>query len=172
MKELTMPNEVYIEEFDIKVRPYLTSDEVIAIGQLMVESANYIEQELVLMVNTLIACTDIPEEDIQDMDIDLMICSGLWDAVSRRIINVSSPWDYVFHEEDMSIAVAKFLNQTLPNMFEQYMNKLPQDDEWNEVIDKLPKSLNDILEIAKKDGNADIIRGALKMGNVAETGDE
>ena len=36
--------------------------------------------------------------------------------------------------------------------------------EWEEVIDRLSKSLNEILELAKEDGNADIIRGALKMG--------
>ena len=34
------------------------------------------------------------------------------------------------------------------------------------------KRLNDILELAKQDGNADIIRGAMKMGEVSEAGDE
>ena len=49
-------------------------------------------------------------------------------------------------------------------MAQEYIDRLPKDGEWEKVIEKLPTSLNQVLEIAKEDGNADIIRGALKMG--------
>ena len=176
MKELTMPKEVYLEDFDIHVRPYLTAEEIISIGSLMVEANNYTEQELVLMVNVLAECTDVPEEVINGDNLDLLIHSGLWNAVTNVVDNLYEVWDYVSHEENMHVSISRFLNTTLPNMLDKYIDRLPKEEEWNEVIDKLPKSLNDILELAKEDGNADIIRGAMKMGTVdidtKEDGDE
>ena len=177
MKEITMPKEIYFEEYDLHVRPYLTLEEVVSIGELVVQADNPIEQEMTIAMNTLICCTKLTAEDFQapesedeeDVDIDVLdigeiIISGMWDAIKLEISNISMVYDYVRYFESPQIAIAKFLNQTLPNMLDKYVDKLPKDGEWEEVIDKLPKSLNEVLELAKEDGNADIIRGALKMG--------
>ena len=177
MKEIKMPKEMYFEEYDLYVRPYLTLEEVISIGELVVQADNPIEQEMTIAMNTLICCTKLtaenfqaPEaEDEEDADADVLdigdiIISGMWDAIKDEISNISMVYDYVRYFESPQIAIAKFLNQTLPNMLDKYVDKLPKDGEWEEVIEKLPKSLNEVLELAKEDGNADIIRGALKMG--------
>ena len=177
MKEIKMPKEMYFEEYDLYVRPYLTLEEVVSIGELVVQADNPIEQEMTIAMNTLICCTELTAEDFQapepedeeDVDIDVLdigeiIISGMWDAIKLEISNISMVYDYVRYFESPQIAIAKFLNQTLPNMLDKYVDKLPKDGEWEEVIDKLPKSLNEVLELAKEDGNADIIRGALKMG--------
>ena len=177
MKEITMPKEIYFEEYDLHVRPYLTLEEVVSIGELVVQADNPIEQEMTIAMNTLICCTKLPAEDFQapesegeeDADADILdigdiIISGMWDAIKDEISNISMVYDYVRYFESPQIAIAKFLNQTLPNMLDKYVDKLPKDGEWEEVIEKLPKSLNEVLELAKEDGNADIIRGALKMG--------
>ena len=177
MKEIKMPKEMYFEEYDLYVRPYLTLEEVVSIGELVVQADNPIEQEMTIAMNTLICCTKLTAEDFQapeaegeeDADIDVLdigdiIISGMWDAIKDEISNISMVYDYVRYFESPQIAIAKFLNQTLPNMLDKYVDKLPKDGEWEEVIEKLPKSLNEVLELAKEDGNADIIRGALKMG--------
>ena len=177
MKEIKMPKEMYFEEYDLYVRPYLTLEEVISIGELVVQADNPIEQEMTIAMNTLICCTKLTAEDFQapeaegeeDADADILdigdiIISGMWDAIKDEISNISMIYDYVRYFESPQIAIAKFLNQTLPNMLDKYVDKLPKDGEWEEVIEKLPKSLNEVLELAKEDGNADIIRGALKMG--------
>ena len=177
MKEIKMPKEMYFEEYDLYVRPYLTLEEVISIGELVVQADNPIEQEMTIAMNTLICCTKLTAEDFQapeaegeeDADADILdigdiIISGMWDAIKDEISNISMIYDYVRYFESPQIAIAKFLNQTLPNMLDRYVDKLPKDGEWEEVIEKLPKSLNEVLELAKEDGNADIIRGALKMG--------
>ena len=177
MKEIKMPKEMYFEEYDLYVRPYLTLEEVISIGELVVQADNPIEQEMTIAMNTLICCTKLTAEDFQapeaegeeDADADVLdigdiIISGMWDAMKDEISNISMVYDYVRYFESPQIAIAKFLNQTLPNMLDKYVDKLPKDGEWEEVIEKLPKSLNEVLELAKEDGNADIIRGALKMG--------
>ena len=177
MKELKMPKEMYFEEYDLHVRPYLTLEEVVSIGELVVQADNPIEQEMTIAMNTLICCTELTAEDFQapeaegegDVDVDVLdigniMISGMWDAIKDEISNISMVYDYVKYFESPQIAIAKFLNQTLPNMLDKYVDKLPKDGEWEEVIEKLPKSLNEVLELAKEDGNADIIRGAFKMG--------
>ena len=180
MKELKMPKEMYFEEYDLHVRPYLTLEEIMSSGELVVQADNPIEQEMTIAMNTLICCTELTTEDFQapevdgeedsesvDVDVldigDIMI-SGMWDTIKSEIANISMVYDYVRYFESPQIAIAKFLNQTLPNMLDKYVYRLPKDGEWEEVIERLPKSLNEVLELAKEDGNADIIRGAFKMG--------
>ena len=180
MKELKMPKEMYFEEYDLHVRPYLTLEEVVSIGELVVQADNPIEQEMTIAMNTLICCTELTTEDFQapeaegeedsesvDVDVldigDIMI-SGMWDTIKSEIANISMIYDYVRYFESPQIAIARFLNKTLPEMLDKYVDRLPKDGEWEEVIEKLPKSLNEVLELAKEDGNADIIRGAFKMG--------
>ena len=177
MKEIKMPKEMYFEEYDLYVRPYLTLEEVISIGELVVQADNPVEQEMTIAMNTLICCTELAAEDFQApesedeeeanadvLDIGDIMISGMWDAIKDEISNISMVYDYVRYFESPKIAIAKFLNQTLPNMLDKYVDRLPKDGEWEKVIGKLPKSLNEVLELAKEDGNADIIRGAFKMG--------
>ena len=177
MKKLTMPKELYFGEYDLHVRPYLTLEEVVSIGELVVQADNPIEQEMTIAMNTLVCCTDLTAEDFQmpeveeteDVDVDVLdigeiILSGMWEEIKREIINITMVYDYVKYFESPQIAISKFLNKTLPEMLDKYVDRLPKDGEWDEVIEKLPKSLNEVLELAKEDGNADIIRGALKMG--------
>lgn len=175
MKELKMPKEIYFEEYDLHVRPYLTLEEVVSIGELVVQADNPVEQEMTIAMNTLICCTELTAEDFQvpedaeDADADVLdigdiMISEMWDEIKFEIVNISMIYDYVRYFESPQIAIAKFLNQTLPNMLDKYVDRLPKDGEWEKVIEKLPKSLNEVLELAKEDGNADIIRGAFKMG--------
>lgn len=172
-----MPKEVYFEGYDLHVRPYLTLEEVVSIGELVVQADNPVEQEMTIAMNTLVCCTELtaddfqmPEvEDAEDVDVDVLdigeiIISGMWEEIKREIINITMVYDYVKYFESPQIAISKFLNKTLPEMLDKYVDRLPKDGEWEEVIEKLPKSLNEVLELAKEDGNADIIRGALKMG--------
>ena len=177
MKEITMPKEIYFEEYDLHVRPYLTLEEVVSIGELVVQADNPIEQEMTIAMNTLICCTKLTAEDFQApesedeeeanvdvLDIGDIMISGMWDEIKFEIDNISMVYDYARYFESPKIAIAKFLNQTLPNMLDKYVDRLPKDGEWEKVIEKLPKSLNEVLELAKEDGNSDIIRGAFKMG--------
>lgn len=176
MKELTMPKELYFEEYDLHVRPYLTLEEAMSIGELVVQADNPIEQEMTIAMNVLVCCTDlnaedfqVPETDDEDVDTDILdigeiMLSGMWEDIKKEITNINMVYDYVKYFESPQISIAKFLNKTLPEMLDKYVDRLPKDGEWEEVIDRLPKSLNEVLELAKEDGNADIIRGALKMG--------
>lgn len=171
MKELTMPRDVYLEEYDLNVRPYLTMEEIMSIGNLAVQTDNVVEQEMTIAMNVLICCTNLNIEDFQQtddsidvLDISDLMIAGVWESVKKEVVNITLVYDYVDYFQSTQIAIAKFLNTTLPNMVDKYVDRLPKDGEWEKVIEKLPNSLNEVLELAKEDGNADIIRGALKMG--------
>ena len=164
MKELEMPKELYLEKYDLHIRPYLTCEEIISIGELAIQAENPIEQEMTIALNVLVCCTDLTEDEARELDLDVVLYSGLWDKMLEVIKNITSLYDYIAYFESASIAIARFLNKTIPDMAQEYIDKLPKDGEWEKVIEKLPTSLNQVLEIAKEDGNADIIRGALKMG--------
>lgn len=164
MKELEMPKELYLEKYDLHIRPYLTCEEIISIGELAIQAENPIEQEMTIALNVLVCCTDLTEDEARELDLDVILYSGLWDEMLEIIKNIASLYAYINYFESSDIAIARFLNRTIPNMVQEYIDKLPKDGEWEKVIEKLPTSLSQVLEVAKEDGNADIIRGALKMG--------
>ena len=123
MKEITMPKEIYFEEYDLHVRPYLTLEEVVSIGELVVQADNPIEQEMTIAMNTLICCTKLTAEDFQapesedeedgeSVDVDVLdigdiIISGMWDAIKSEISNISMVYDYVRYFESPQVAIAK-----------------------------------------------------------------
>ena len=159
-----MPKELYLEKYDLHIRPYLTCEEIVSIGELAIQAENPIEQEMTIALNVLVCCTDLTEDEARELDLDVVLYSGLWDKMLEVIKNITSLYDYIAYFESANIAIARFLNKTIPDMAQEYIDKLPKDGEWEKVIEKLPTSLNQVLEVAKEDGNADIIRGALKMG--------
>lgn len=171
MKELTMPRDIYLEEYDLNVRPYLTMEEIMSIGNLAVQTDNVVEQEMTIAMNVLICCTNLNIDDFQQtdesvdvLDISDLMIAGVWENVKKEVANITLVYDYVDYFQSPQIAIAKFLNTTLPNMVDKYVDRLPKDGEWEGVLEQLPSSLIEVLNIAKEDGNADIIRGALKMG--------
>ena len=106
-----------------------------------------------------------------ELDIDDIMWSGIWQAVSEEVMNIDAVLVYINYYENAGISLAKFLNFTLPNFLtsidkdlNKYIKKLPKGDGWNDFMQNTPKMLKDVLEQVKKDGNADIIAGAMKMG--------
>lgn len=184
MKELTMPKERYCEECDLHIRPYLTLEEIMEIGELAVQAENPIEREMTIAMNVMICCTELVAENFQltettetdgsdddILDIGDIILSGVWNIVKEHIFNIKMLFDYIAYFESPHIAIARFLNKTLPTIADEYIDKLPQEGEWENIIEKLPTSLMEVLDVAKEDGNADIIRNAIKM-NTLDGGDE
>ena len=173
-----------LEEYQIYVRPYLTVDDIISIGEMMCACDNTITQECVLMLEVLDKCTDIPkeyitiqtDEDAEDkfMGFDLMKLSGLWQNVADEIINLDDVYEYVASKLNVGNAIAGFINESLEplldrmvSMLEKYEKKMPKAKEWKNILGDIPK----VLDVVKEDGNADIIKGAIKMNTVGGDGE-
>lgn len=170
MIRVDMPKATYIKKFDINVEPYVKSADVVAIGETALQMDNIVEQEICIAVNVLRQCTNIDVDGALDnMDVDYIMYSGLWDIVQDYVMNVDEIREYIAHREDMGVAIARFLNVTAPKFLEEIggdLDKYLGDANLNDFVKNAPEKLNEILDIVKEDGNADIIRGAFKMNEV------
>lgn len=170
MKEIVMPEAYYSEKFGITIAPYVKADDVISIAQTALTMDDPMEQEISIAVNVIRECTDINVDGYLDnLDVDKIMHSGLWEEVQDHIDNIIDIRRYIAKKEDAGIAVARFFNITMTDFIEELNDKLDaylDVDGLERLVNDAPKSLNEILDIVKKDGNADIIRGALQLGSV------
>ncbi len=133
MKELKRPETIYIGEYDINLRPYLTLQEQEAIVSLMLNSDNLVEREVKLITGVVEFCTDIPTDS--DVDINDIIISGLWDEIQDKM------GDYIWNVEHM---VSKY--DSMDFTFSKLVNLLAE--KLDSLANALPNE-NQLVEIAK-----------------------
>ena len=172
IENINRPEIIYNEEFDINIRPYLKVEEIKEIANGALRFDNAIEQEVAIAVSVILACTNANDDGaIDDMEIDDIMWGGLWAVVSEAVKNLDAIAVCMRYQENAGIAIAKFLNNTAPKFLEsldkdlnKYIKRLPKGAGWDDFMKEAPKMLADILAQVEADGNADIIRGAAKMG--------
>lgn len=171
MKDITMPKDYHSEKYDLDIQTYIPSELVADIAETALQMNSYMEQEICIAVNVIRECTNIDVEKVlNEMDVNVILYSGLWEEVEAHVKNIHEIYAYIHHAEDAQIAVAKFFNVTLPEFMEKidkdltkYIKKLPKGKEWDELVKDIPKSMNDLLKTLEEDGNAEVIKGALKL---------
>jgi hypothetical protein len=52
----------------------------------------------------------------------------------------------------------------LEKNMDKYVKHMPKQKDWEKIVEEMPKSLSEVMALVKEDGNADIIRNAMKMG--------
>jgi hypothetical protein len=169
MKNLGLPKNTYCEKLDITVRPYLTYNDIIDIAETALNCDNVMEQEICIAINAITACC--PEINVEDYDINEIMWGGMWDAIRPMIENINIVWDYIERKDNASVAIANFFNRTMVDFMERleknmdkYVKHMPKQKDWEKLIEEMPKSLKDVLNIVREDGNAEIIKNAIKMG--------
>lgn len=124
MKELEV-SKVYLKDYDIHVNRFLTLAEIQMIINGTTKFKTYAERETNKMMMVLLYATDIGEEKLNDMGLELLIRSGLVEAVRTAIEN--------YYEIDLGIGYT----ESVPRALMQISEKLP---EWiepiKEIIDK------------------------------------
>lgn len=174
-----MPKEVYIKELDLNVKPYIPSDIVVDIAETALTMDSKMEQEICIAVNVIRECTDANvDEALDNLDVDYIMYSGMWDMIQNTIKNVGEIRKYIAHKENVGVAVAKFLNVTVVDFLDKidkdlgkYIEKLPQGDELTDFIKNAPEKLNEVLATVMENDNADIIKGAMALNSI-KVGDE
>lgn len=166
ISEVKMPEHEYNEKYDILIRPYLKSEDIVSIGETALTMDNLAEIDACVAYNVIAITTDIKEEELDELTIDNILYGGLWEEVAPYIKNLADVYDYIQYEQNASIAVAKFVNRVLPTLLEgldgqlsEYLEKMS-----DKGIDNISDELAKIMDMVKEDGNAEIIKGALKMG--------
>lgn len=171
MHELHMPKQVFLKKWDVSVRPYLTSEDIVDIAESMLLYDNKLEQHMALMMGVLERCTDIDIKILEETDVDRFIYSGLWADVRENIAGVKDILEYVEHKESANVAIAKFVNITLTDAFTRLIDLISNTD-ITKALDSDTGTLKEALNLIKEDGNAEILKNVFQMSTIQRANNE
>ena len=116
MKELQKPERIYIEKFDIYVKPRLSDAEIQQIANNVIKFKTWAEREKTMNLMMFIYATEISDEDeINALDYDLMNECGVFSAVWNTIQNAYSILDAIEFSESILLALSQ-IAENLPEM--------------------------------------------------------
>lgn len=116
MKELQKPERIYIEEFDIYVKPRLSDAEIQQIANNVIKFKTWAERERTMNLMMFIYATEISDEDeINALDYDLMNECGVFNTVWHTIQNAYSILDAIEFSESILLALSQ-IAENLPEM--------------------------------------------------------
>ena len=124
MKEIKGNQTVYLEDYDVTVNKYLTYAQIQQIANAVVAaSANDVDdtwanRETNIDMLMLYHATDISKEKLEEIGHDVLLTSGLIDAVRYRIENIYSVNDAIDYIENNQRAINKLL-KSLPKVLEE-----------------------------------------------------
>ena len=116
MKELQKPERIYIEKFDIYVKPRLSDAEIQQIANNVIKFKTWAERERTMNLMMFIYATEISDEDeINALDYDLMNECGVFNTVWNTIHNAHSILDAIDFSESILLALSQ-IAENLPEM--------------------------------------------------------
>lgn len=116
MKELQKPERIYIEKFDIYVKPRLSDAEIQQIANNVIKFKTWAERERTMNLMMFIYATEISDEDeINALDYDLMNECGVFNTVWNTIHNADSILDAIEFSESILLALSQ-IAENLPEM--------------------------------------------------------
>ena len=124
MKEIKGNQTVYLEDYDITVNKYLTYAQIQQIANAVVAASvndaddTWANRETNIDMLVLYHATDIGKEKLEEIGHDVLLTSGLIDAVRYRIENIYSVNDAIDYIENNQRAINKLL-KSLPKVLEE-----------------------------------------------------
>lgn len=116
MKELQKPERIYIEKFDIYVKPRLSDAEIQQIANNVIKFKTWAERERTMNLMMFIYATEMSDEDeINALDYDLMNECGVFNTVWNTIHNASSILGAIEFSESTLLALSQ-IAENLPEM--------------------------------------------------------
>lgn len=110
MKELKYAEMIHNERFDIDIKPYLITAEIELIVDKILEQDNMIHRDIIKNMLVIKFCTNI--ENVDEMDYDLVVSSGLLSEILDIVENYYDIDTYVLRSESVENSVKKFLENT------------------------------------------------------------
>ena len=117
MKELQKPERIYIEEFDIYVKPRLSDAEIQQIANNVIKFKTWAERERTMNLMMFIYATEMADkpDEINALDYDLMNECGVFSAVWSTVHNAHSILDAIEFSESILLALSQ-IAENLPEM--------------------------------------------------------
>lgn len=117
MKDISKLTPIYLEKYDIEVNPYLTYSQIQQIVNAVIGSDSWAERNQIIDLLILKHATNINVQEIEHYGHDLLLTSGLIDAVCGEVVNLSEVYKAIEYTESTARALAQILKE-LPNLIE------------------------------------------------------
>ena len=124
MKEIKGNQTVYLEDYDVTVNKYLTYAQIQQIANAVIEASvndsddTWANRQTNIDMLMLYHATDIGKEKLEEIGHDVLLTSGLIDAVRYRIENLYSVNKAIDYIENNQRAINKLL-KSLPKVLEE-----------------------------------------------------
>ena len=117
MKELQKPERIYIEKFDIYVKPRLSDAEIQQIANNVIKFKTWAERERTMNLMMFVYATEMADkpDEVNALDYDLMNECGVFSAVWNTIHNAHSILDAIEFSESILLALSQ-IAENLPEM--------------------------------------------------------
>lgn len=117
MKELKTKT-IHNDEYDIEINSLLSATQIDKIAQEVINLKTYLEREQMICYLVLNYCTNIDKEAIEDADPDVIVQSGLWEAVKSSVYNFYEIEDAIkFYESPVRMLAE--IADVLPDLTKQ-----------------------------------------------------
>ena len=117
MKELKTKT-IHNDEYDIEINALLSATQIDKIAQEVINFKTYLEREQMICYLVLNYCTNIDKEAIEDADPDVIVQSGLWEAVKSSVYNFYEIEDAIkFYESPVRMLAE--IADVLPDLTKQ-----------------------------------------------------
>lgn len=117
MKELQKLERIYIEEFDIYVKPRLSDAEIQQIANNVIKFKTWAERERTMNLMMFVYATEMGDkpDEVNALDYDLMNECGVFSAVWHNLKNAYSIVDAIDFSESTLLALSQ-IAENLPEM--------------------------------------------------------
>lgn len=117
MKELKIKT-IHDNEYNIEINSFLSATQIDKIAQAVIKLETYLEREQMICYLVLNYCTNIDKVIIEDADPDVIMRSGLWEAVKNTVYNFYAIEDAIkFYESPVRMLVE--IADVLPDLTKQ-----------------------------------------------------
>ena len=121
MKELKGLKTIYLDNYDIEVKQYLSLSQIQKIINEVIQVDTFEERENVIDYLLLVYCTNIGQEKIDELGPDILIESGLVDEVKKNIKNIDKLIEGIEYSESAGKAL-RDISKKLPNDLSELIN--------------------------------------------------
>lgn len=110
--ELKRPANIYLEDLEIEIIPFLTWEVIKYIGDVLIQlDDTYDVREVSKHALILKFCTDLTDEEISELDFETIWANGYIDEIESHIRNIDKIDEYIEHETNPNKEISKLLKE-------------------------------------------------------------
>lgn len=123
MTEIKEKEKIYLDEFDIHVNPYLTYDQIEQIVKVLKSEDEWMVYQQNIDMLILFHVTDLGKERIEELGHEILLTSGLIDAVKKEIINIDQLYQAIEYTQSTQRALLQIIKR-LPDTIQPLIEKM------------------------------------------------